>query len=213
MDFSGSAKDIGCFLCLRTAGHSTAGIHDIPFQRYHLILMAIFLCQSDCLIQIFHNEDSSQQIGHDSAVFFRKGHQRICCANDAPFFQNGRTSFQPSAFHRCDRQEGSTTQTPLFQILDSVFGIFFCLGDNVLHGTAQCRFNGSFIGFFYLQKLPNSTADAPLFLIWQIQKAFDAVVKAFMLSLQFRQQSQTGFFLRNHSFLLCQRTFCLGFGF
>ena len=43
MDFSGSAKDIGCFLCLRTAGHGTAGIHDVPFQRYHFILVAIFL--------------------------------------------------------------------------------------------------------------------------------------------------------------------------
>ena len=34
-----------------------------------------------------------------------------------------------------------------------------------------------------------------------------------MLPLQFRQQTQTGLFLRNQSFLLCQRTFCLGFGF
>ena len=169
--------------------------------------MAIFFRKSNCLIQIFHNEDSSKQVCHNTAIFFRKRHQCIRCTNDAPFFQNSRTPFQPSALHRCDGQKGCTTQTTLFQILDGVFRIFFCLGDNILHSAAQCRFNGSFIGFFHLQKLPNGTADATFFLVGQIQEAFDAVVKAFMLPLQFRQQTQTRFFFGNHSFLLCQSSF------
>ena len=186
----------------RTAGHGTTGIQNIPFQSDQFILMTIFFRQLYGFIQILHYNDSAQQIQSDLSEFFIESNQIISCADDADLCHDGILALQRSAFNGSHRQESGSAEVIAFQIVDGIFRIFFCFGNNILQSTAQCCFDGSFIFFLHLQQLTNRTANTSFRRIMKIQETFYTVIKPFMFFFHFHQQRQTGTCLRNTLFLL-----------
>ena len=137
----GTAQDAG-FLVHRTAGHGTTGIHHLTIQGYDLEAIAELLCSGNCSVDILSDNDSAQEVVHDTTVAVIAGNKLRCDAHITTavfntFFIQGLT-----LDHR-DGQEGCATATGAFQISDGRLGILLIIHNDLLHSATQSDLDGN----------------------------------------------------------------------
>ena len=64
-----------CFLIDGTAGHGTAGVHDLTVQGDDLEAGSKWLCHGDGAVDVFTDDGAAQQILHDAPVLLLAANQ------------------------------------------------------------------------------------------------------------------------------------------
>ena len=153
----GTGQNAG-FLIHRTAGHRTAGVHDLTVQGDDLEAVAVFVCHGNGSIDVTDDDDAAQQILHDSLILRLGGHQLGSDAHEAPAaFQS--VFLEASALNRGQGQEGGTSATGPLQEGDGCLTVLLGVHNDLLHGSAQSDLDGEGVAVLGADQLGHRSVD------------------------------------------------------
>ena len=171
----------------RTAGERTAGIDDLPVQRHNAKAVLIRPGKRRCRIQILRHRNASQQKPDDLRILRIILHQIARQINEALVAL--QTGFRKrSAPHRGQRQKRRTSGTVLCQMANPLLRCVFVCDHQILHRTAQRRFQRHTIAGIGGDKLRHCAKNAVRLSAVCTEHRLDTSGKALHVSLHVLQK-------------------------
>ena len=142
-----------------TAADGTSCIEGLAFQRHNTERIPVARSNCQRMIHGIHHQDPPQQETDNIQIRILRMYQRISCTAYAGQLQRRSLLKSPPGLHRCQRKKSRSSQTVLFQMLNTQLRRLLIIRNHILQSAAQSRFNGSFITLFHLNQIRQNAVD------------------------------------------------------